>query len=59
MALCTEDSRAWEEQYVCIPQFYTGSCGCKEKPLEGLIEHYAMCWFPLFLLREGLMSVAL
>lgn len=44
---------------VCIPQFYTRSCGCREKPLEGLIEHYAMCCLPLFLLGEGLMSAAL
>lgn len=31
MALCTEDSHAWEEQCVCISQFYTCSCGCREK----------------------------
>lgn len=33
--------------------------GKSEQPLEGFIEHYAMCCFPLFLQREGLMSGAL
>lgn len=47
---------------VCVSHCVTraaviaGKCG---QPLKGLIEHYAMCCFPLFLKTEDLMSVAL
>lgn len=62
MALCTEDSHAWEEQCVCVSHSFTHAAvvvGKSGQPLEGLLEHYATCCFPLVLLREGLMSVAL
>lgn len=47
---------------VCVSHSFTHAAvvvGKSGQPLEGLLEHYATCCFPLVLLREGLMSIAL
>lgn len=45
---------------VCVSHSFTHAAvvgGKSGQPLEGLLEHYAMCCFLLFLIREDLMSV--
>lgn len=46
---------------VCVSHSFTRAVavGRSGQAPVGFIEHLAMCCFPLFLQREGLMSVAL